>query len=82
MQYFKKVFWKITDFTLFTADITEIDENFRKGFSVTLYTIWCNLEIDVKKLGAYALEIANFAILLYPLYYMPSTVHKMLTPGK
>lgn len=47
-------------------------------FRVILQTISCGLEVNVLKIKEYALTIARPFVLLYPWYYMPTSVHKIM----
>ena len=52
-----------------------------KKLSVILETICSSYSIDPHKFGTYAEETAMLAIELYPWYYLPATVHKILFHG-
>jgi len=45
-------------------------------------TIACREKIDSCKFEIYALETAKIYVNLYPWYYMPSSVHKILMHGE
>lgn len=64
-----------------SADITGIDEDLIKRFHVVLQTISCGLEVNVTKFQDYALETARYFVQLYPWFYMPTSVHKILIHG-
>lgn len=65
-----------------TAEITKIDERVIKRLAVILEIICSGFAIDAIKFARYARDTANLAISLYPWYYMPATVHKILIHGK
>ncbi|KAK4887814.1 hypothetical protein RN001_004085 [Aquatica leii] len=52
-----------------------------KKFHVILQVTSCGFEINVDKFEKYALDTARRYVLLYPWYYMPTTVHKLLIHG-
>lgn len=64
-----------------TSMITNIDQILIKRFSIILQTMACGKKIDSYKFDAYALETAKIYVDLYPWYYMPSSVHKILVHG-
>lgn len=61
-----------------SALITGIDLNLINRFHVILQVITCGFEIHVPKYAAYCLETARLFVYLYPWFYMPTTVHKLL----
>lgn len=61
-----------------SAMITGVDETLINKFYIILQVLSCGFEIDVKKYEEYCLESARLFVLLYPWYYMPTTVHKVL----
>lgn len=65
-----------------TAEITGINENLIKRFSVILEVITCGAAVDPKKFGIYAYDTAKMFVDLYGWYYMPVTVHKVLLHGE
>lgn len=65
-----------------TSEITKIDKELIYRLSVILETICCNFPVNAEKFGSYAEETAKLAISLYPWYYMPSSVHRILLHGK
>lgn len=64
-----------------TAEITQVSENLIRRLGVILEVINSNSSIDSEKFKSYATETAKLAIEMYPWYYMPSTVHKILIHG-
>lgn len=64
-----------------SASLTGIDEDLIKRFHVILQIISCGFEINVDEFEKYAVETARRYVLLYPWYYMPTTVHKLLIHG-
>ena len=72
-------FFKNTDTS---AAITGIDKTIIHRFRVILETISTTSEIDSTKFVAYTEETRKLYLKLYPWYYMPSTVHKILVHGK
>ena len=63
------------------STITGIDENLIKRFQVIFQVICCGFEIAVKKFQEYALDTARYFVNLYPWFYMPTSVHKILIHG-
>lgn len=64
-----------------TANITGVDLNLITRFGVILRTLACGMEIDSDRFDKYAIETAQLYVKLYPWYYMPSSVHKILIHG-
>lgn len=64
-----------------TSKITGIDEGLIRRFGIILQTLACGKNINIAKFESYALETAELYIKLYPWYYMPSSVHKILFHG-
>jgi hypothetical protein len=64
-----------------TAEITGVDKNLIKRFSIILQTLACTQPIDPDKFQAFSLETAQLYVDVYPWYYMPVTVHKILLHG-
>lgn len=65
-----------------TADITGVNENLIRRFTVILQAINSGVHIDPDKFGKYCQETANMYVGLYGWYYMPVTVHKILIHGE
>lgn len=64
-----------------SSSITGIDENLIYRFSVILKTLNQNFAIDPTAFGNYAMDTAKQYVRLYPWYYMPASVHKILIHG-
>lgn len=64
-----------------SADITGLDKNLITRFSVILQAIASGKKIDIIKFKTYAFETAKLYVSLYPWYYMPVSVHKLLIHG-
>lgn len=64
-----------------SAQITGVDEDIIYRFYVILQTISCGHDISEEKFNNYALELAKKLVQLYPWYYMPTLVHKLLIHG-
>ncbi|XP_003741834.1 uncharacterized protein LOC100904851 [Galendromus occidentalis] len=65
-----------------TSEITGIDADLLRRFSVILDAINCKLPLDSAKFGSFCSETARSFVELYGWYYMPNTVHKLLMHGK
>lgn len=61
--------------------ITGIDEVLIKRLHIVLTTIACGHAIDSDKFQKYCLGTAELYVSLYPWYYMPQSVHKILIHG-
>lgn len=64
-----------------SSDITGLDEHLITRFSILLQTIASGENINILKFQTYALETAKLYVSLYPWYYMPVSVHKLLIHG-
>lgn len=64
-----------------SAAITGLDENLITRFGVLLQTIASGKKINVSEFESYSLKTAELYISLYPWYYMPVSVHKLLIHG-
>lgn len=64
-----------------SAEITGFNVELLKRFSVILQTISCGKDINVENFSVYARTTAEMYVSLYPWYYMPVTVHKILVHG-
>lgn len=64
-----------------TARITKIDVNLIKRFAVILQVISSGKLIKLEKFDAYCKETAKMYVELYPWYFMPASVHKLLIHG-
>ena len=67
--------------TSLSAEITGIDEELIKRFSTILRAISSNFPINTDAFNKYTLETTALYLKLYPWYYMPATVHKILIHG-
>ena len=76
--YTSRIFFRNTSVT---AEITQIDENLIRRLGVILELINSNSTMDSDIFGLYTAETAKLAIQLFPWYYIPSTVHKVLIHG-
>ncbi|CAH2098980.1 unnamed protein product [Euphydryas editha] len=64
-----------------SAEITGVDMDLIKRFAVILQTISSEHNINVENFKIYCRETAELYVALYPWYYMPSSVHKLLMHG-
>ena len=64
-----------------TSRITGVNEEFIERMDVILRAIACPYEIDVTAFRRYSLETARLYQSLYPWFYMPPSVHKILIHG-
>ncbi|XP_052835600.1 uncharacterized protein LOC128252141 [Drosophila gunungcola] len=62
-----------------SAEITHLDIDLIKRMHTVLIVV--DQDIDEEKFGQYALETASNFVTLYPWYYMPLTLHKLLIHG-
>jgi len=67
---------------IISASITGVDENLINRFYVILQVISCGHDIDLLKFEEYAVATARKFVELYPWYYMPTSVHKLLIHGQ
>ena len=65
-----------------SAAITGVDEGLIRRFHVTLQTMSSGYEINEVSFQEYCIESARTFVDLYPWYYMPTTVHKILIHGR
>ena len=63
------------------SEVTEVDVELLNRFAVILSALASSLAIDTDKFHQYATETARLFVDLYPWYYMPATVHKVLIHG-
>lgn len=61
--------------------ITGVNEQLINNFSVILRTLACGYNINVEKFREYTMHTAAMFIELYPWFYMPNSVHKVLLHG-
>lgn len=63
------------------ASLTGVDENLIRRFATVLQALSCGYDVSEEDFGNYALETAKLFVDLYPWYYMPTSVHKILLHG-
>ncbi|CAH0563057.1 unnamed protein product [Brassicogethes aeneus] len=64
-----------------SAEITGIDVNLIIRFDIILKTIASGYDINVDAFRSYTRDTASLYVSLYPWYYMPASVHKILMHG-
>lgn len=64
-----------------TAAITGLNQNLIHKFAVILQAVTSGEIIKIDKFKDYAYDTAKMYVDMYPWYYMPSTVHKLLLHG-
>lgn len=64
-----------------TAVITGVDPNLLYRLGTFLRALASGHEINVTKFRDYCVETRKLYISLFPLYYMPATLHKILVHG-
>lgn len=64
-----------------TASITKLNPELIRRFAVVLQTISSGRTINIDAFKSYSKETAQLYVDLYPWYYMPSSVHKLLVHG-
>ena len=64
-----------------STEITGVDENLIHQFHVILQVILSRFDIDDEKFKDYCVNTAHLFVALYPWYYMPTSVHKVLIHG-
>jgi hypothetical protein len=64
-----------------SAGITNIDLQLIQRFGIILKTMASGYDINLEKFEAYTLQTAKLFVLLYPWYYMPASVYKILIHG-
>lgn len=63
------------------ARITGFSKEIIYKFSVILRVLASGHEIDTEAFRSYAMETAEMFVKLYPWYYMPASIHKILIHG-
>lgn len=63
------------------SSITGIDEDLIQRFSIILKTMSCGYAVNTAAFAEYAIDTAKKFVELYPWYYMPSSIHKILIHG-
>ncbi|KDR09635.1 hypothetical protein L798_00781, partial [Zootermopsis nevadensis] len=71
----------LTSFFEESANVSGINEDLIRRFSIILCTLSCGSIVNVEAFDKYAMETANLYVNLYPWYYMPVSVHKILIHG-
>lgn len=64
-----------------SASLTGLDVNLIRRFAVILQTISSGKKIKIPQFKQYCFETAEMYVKLYPWYYMPSSIHKLLIHG-
>ena len=64
-----------------SAEVTGVDEKLIHQFHVILQVISSGFDIDDEKFKDYCVNTAHSFVALYPWYYMPTSVHKLLIHG-
>lgn len=64
-----------------SAEITGVDKTLINNFSIILRTLSCGRNINIPNFENLLKETALLYFRLYPWYYMPATVHKILIHG-
>ena len=64
-----------------SAQITGIDVNLINRFNNILSVMASGRNINIKKFQNYGIETAKLFLALYPWFYMPASVHKILIHG-
>ncbi|XP_076292832.1 uncharacterized protein LOC143215029 [Lasioglossum baleicum] len=64
-----------------SALVTGVDETLIKRFYIILQVISSGFGIDSTKFYQYSMDTAKLYVDLYPWYYMPTSVHKLLIHG-
>lgn len=64
-----------------SATITGVNEKLITRFYAILQAILGGYKINSDKFQEYAIETARLFVKLYPWYYMPTSVHKLLIHG-
>lgn len=64
-----------------SAEITGINLDLIQRFGVILSALSSGYEINVNAFEVYSLETARRFVKLYPWFYMPSSIHKILIHG-
>ncbi|XP_046391919.1 uncharacterized protein LOC124160190 [Ischnura elegans] len=63
------------------ASLTGVNEDLINRFSIILKTLSSGLPLNDVAFSQYCLRTAELYVELYPWYYMPTTVHKVLMDG-
>lgn len=65
-----------------SSKITGVDVNLIKRFYIILQVISSGYDINLELFKKFSVETAKLFVNLYPWYYMPTSVHKVLIHGK
>jgi len=63
------------------SQITKVDENLINRYATISNVLACGFEINYMTFEQFCTETAEYYVRLYPWYYMPPTVHKVLVHG-
>lgn len=64
-----------------SSDITGVNEELIKRFSVILRTLSCGYQVNSEAFESYSLDTAKLFVKEYSWYYMPQSIHKVLLHG-
>lgn len=64
-----------------SSEITGVDQDLIYKFSILLQALSCGFDININSFRNYALETAKYFVHLYPWFYLPASVHKILIHG-
>lgn len=64
-----------------SAEITGLSANLIYRCKIILETLSCGLEVNCSRFEEYCLETAKQLVRVYPWYYLPTAVHKVLIHG-
>lgn len=64
-----------------SSKLTGVDVNLIRRFHIILQVISSDFEVNIEKFRQYSLDTAKLYTKLYPWYFMPTTVHKILIHG-
>lgn len=64
-----------------SARITGVDEELIERFHIILQTVASGERVDLPKFSEFCKSTATLYVQLYPWYYMPASVHKLLMHG-
>jgi len=64
-----------------SSEITGVDLNLIKRFGTILKSMASGYEININAFKQYTMDTAKLYVKLYPWYYMPASVHKILIHG-
>ena len=64
-----------------TSSITGVDKGISSRFHIILTTLSCGYNVNVEAFEAYTKQNAEEFVKLYPWFFMPNSVHKVLVHG-